>query len=171
MPELIEPTVALRDSWLKSAREWGTDPQHGAGVWEATDLTTADGFAAWVERLRSQGSAAITPDRVPATYWWIVEQGNYQGAITLRHALTEKLLEGGGNVGYGVRPSARGRGLASWALGEVVGIARTRGMSRLLVTCDDDNLASATTIERNGGVLEDTRETWLGTTRRYWITL
>jgi predicted acetyltransferase len=171
MPELIEPTVELRDSWLESAREWGTDSQDGAGVWEATDLTTVSGFAEWVEKLRQQGFIATTPDKVPATYWWIVEDGNYQGAITLRHALNDKLLEGGGNIGYGVRPSARGRGLASWALGQVVDIARERGMDRVLVTCDDDNVASAKTIERNGGVLEDVRETWLGTTRRYWIEL
>jgi hypothetical protein len=43
-------------------------------------------------------------------------------------------------------------------------------MERVLITCDDANVASARTIERNGGVLEDLRDTWLGRTRRYWIT-
>ncbi|WP_427896510.1 GNAT family N-acetyltransferase [Kribbella sp. GL6] len=93
------------------------------------------------------------------------------GAITLRRTLNEKLLEGGGHIGYGVRPSARGRGVASWALAEVLGRARARGMDRVLVTCGDGNVASARTIERNGGVLEDVRDTWLGRARRYWITL
>jgi predicted acetyltransferase len=173
MPELIEPTVELRDSWLESSREWGAASQDGAGLWEADDVTTPAGFAAWVERLRSQSddSREIEPDRVHATYWWIVEDGNYCGAITLRHALTDKLLEGGGHIGYGVRPSARGRGVATWALGQVLERARARGMDRVLVTCDDDNVASAKAIEHNGGVLEDVRETWLGTTRRYWIEL
>lgn len=108
---------------------------------------------------------------MPATFWWIVEDGNYLGAITLRHALNDKLLEGGGHIGYGVRPSARGRGVASWALGQVLDRARARGMDRVLVTCDDDNVASRKTIERNGGELEDVRDTWLGLTRRYWISL
>ena len=174
MPELIEPTVDLRDSWLESSREWGAaEHQDGAGVAETDDLTTVEGFAAWIERLREQSdeSRPIAPDRVHATYWWIVEDGNYLGAITLRHALNAHLLEGGGHIGYGVRPSARRRGLASWALGQVVEVARERGMDRVLITCDDDNIASARTIERNGGELEDIRETWLGTTRRYWIKL
>jgi len=174
MPELIEPTVDLRDSWMESSDEWGSASQDGAGLHEATDdVSTADGFAAWVERLRLQSdeSFEIAPDRVHATYWWIVEDGNYLGAITLRHALTDRLLEGGGHIGYGVRPSARGRGLAAWALGQVAEIARARGMDRVLITCDEDNKASAKTIERNGGVLEDIRQTWLGTTRRYWIAL
>ncbi|MBE1602632.1 putative acetyltransferase [Streptomyces stelliscabiei] len=44
-------------------------------------------------------------------------------------------------------------------------------MGRVLITCDDDNVASARTIERNGGVLEDVRTTDEGIKRRYWITL
>ncbi|WP_327633567.1 GNAT family N-acetyltransferase [Kribbella sp. NBC_00482] len=173
MPELIEPTVDLRDSWTESASEWGDTHQDGAGVWESTDLSTADGFATWIHRLQEQSddSRPVAPDRVHASYWWIVEDGVYLGAISLRHALNEKLLEGGGHIGYGVRPSARGRGLATWALGAVLDQARVRGMDRVLITCDDDNVASARTIERNGGVLEDVRDTWLGRTRRYWIEL
>ncbi|MFD3399528.1 GNAT family N-acetyltransferase [Kribbella sp. NPDC058693] len=173
MPELIEPTAELRDSFLESSREWGDEHQDGAGLWEATDLSTAEGFADWIERLREQSddSLQIPADRVHASYWWIVEDGTYLGAITLRHTLNDKLLEGGGHIGYGVRPSARRRGLASWALGQVLGKARARGLDRVMVSCDDDNAASARTIERNGGVLEDVRDTWLGLTRRYWIDL
>ncbi|ONI70038.1 GNAT family N-acetyltransferase [Kribbella sp. ALI-6-A] len=173
MPELIEPTMALRDSWLESSREWGAQPQHGSGLHETDEVGTVEGFTAWIERLKAEGDETreLAPGRVPAAYWWIVDDGNYAGAITLRYRLNEKLLDGGGHIGYGVRPSARGRGLASWALGAVLDRARARGLDRVLVTCDDGNLASARTIERNGGVLEDVRETWLGITRRYWIAL
>lgn len=45
------------------------------------------------------------------------------------------------------------------------------GLQKVLVTCDNANLASARTIEKVGGVLEDVRDTELGRTRRYWITL
>ena len=45
------------------------------------------------------------------------------------------------------------------------------GLRKVLVTCGDSNLASARVIEKAGGVLEDVRETELGLTRRYWITL
>ena len=72
-------------------------------------------------------------------------------------------------MGYSVRPAARRQGLATWALGAVLSLARVRGIERVLVTCDDNNVASARTIERNGGVLDDVRETELGLTRRYWI--
>jgi predicted acetyltransferase len=173
MPELIAPDVALQKSWLESADEWGTDTQHGSGFHaERHEAKSAEGFAAWVAYLHAQSDEGneLPAGRVHATYWWIVEDGEYLGAISLRHALTAQLLDGGGHIGYGVRPSARGRGLASWALGEVIKRARERGLERVMVSCDVDNVASAKTIERAGGVLEDVRETWLGPTRRYWIT-
>ncbi|WP_405057545.1 GNAT family N-acetyltransferase [Kribbella sp. NBC_01505] len=173
MAELVVPGVGWQESWLESMAEWGDVAQDGSGYHaELHDVQSAEGFAAWVRYLRER-SDPRTPMRagfVHATHWWIVEGDEYLGAITLRHSLTDKLLEGGGHIGYGVRPSARGRGLAAWALGEVVKHAREQGLERVLVSCDDANIASAKTIERNGGVLEDIRETWLGTTRRYWIT-
>ncbi|ADB33095.1 GCN5-related N-acetyltransferase [Kribbella flavida DSM 17836] len=172
MPELIEPTVELRTSWLESAAEWGGKYQEGTGMHEAgDDLATVEGFRTWVERLRELGDDSRELDRPHATCRWIVEDGNYLGAVTLLHTLTDKLLDGGGHIGYSVRPSARGRGLATWALGQILEVAREREMDRVLITCDEDNLASAKAIERNGGVLENIRETWLGPTRRYWITL
>jgi hypothetical protein len=123
-------------------------------------IENPDRAAATVKNLRP-------PGRVHATYWWIVEDGAYLGAITLRHGLNDFLLRAGGHVGYGIRPSARDRGLAAWVLPE----ARPLGLSKVLVTCDDSNLASARVIEKSGGVLEDVRDTELGRTRRYWITL
>jgi predicted acetyltransferase len=89
----------------------------------------------------------------------------------VRHELNEFLLRAGGHIGYGIRPSARGRGLATWALRSVLPQASALGLEKVLVTCGDGNLASARVIEKAGGVLEDVRHTELGLTRRYWITL
>jgi predicted acetyltransferase len=174
MLDLIAPTVDLRDSWLEARVEWLPELNPaGSGLHSSDDVDTVDGFAAWLERLRRQAdeSVPVAPDRVHATYWWIVEDDTYLGAISLRHRLNDLLLRAGGHIGYGVRPSARRRGAASFALGEVLRHARARGMARALVTCDNANIASARTIERNGGVLENVCDTELGLTRRYWIDL
>lgn len=50
-----------------------------------------------------------------------------------------------------------GRGPSVWTGGDVV--------------CAADNVASAKTIERNGGVLEGVRDTEHGPARRYRITI
>ncbi|NUT22571.1 MAG: GNAT family N-acetyltransferase [Hamadaea sp.] len=183
MPELIEPTQDRHRAWLAFRDEWGGEEMHGTGVSAKYDVNSAEGFAAWVAYLRRQGDPSVPVDegRVHADYWWIVEDGVTEdgetedgeivGAITLRHELNAFLAEAGGHIGYGVRPSARQRGIAGWALAEVLRRARERGMDRVLITCDDANVGSARTIERNGGVLEDVRDTALGRTRRYWVNL
>jgi predicted acetyltransferase len=174
MPELILPTVRLRDSWLDARDEWGRGAhQPGSGLHTDDEVDTEAGFSAWIGRLADEGNAAHPPaeGRLHADYWWIAEQQTYLGCITLRHALTDFLLRAGGHVGYSVRPSARGRGLAAWALRMIIPYAQDLGIDRLLVTCEDSNGASARTIENTGGVLEDVRWTELGLTRRYWIAV
>jgi len=174
VPELISPTVRLRESWLASREEWGREVhQDGAGLRAGDDVDSTAGFARWVSRLLRQADASrpAGEGRVHASYWWIAEDDTYLGAITLRHELNDFLLRAGGHIGYGIRPSARGRGLATWALRSVLVRASALGLRTVLVTCGDSNLASARVIEKAGGVLEDVRDTELGRTRRYWITL
>ena len=127
MPELISPTTRLRQSWLASRDEWGKEVhQDGAGLHSDDDVDTCDGFGAWVGRLLREADVSIPAGagRVHATYWWIADDDAYLGAITLRHALKDFLLRVGGHIGYGIRPSARRRGLATWALRAVLPEAR-----------------------------------------------
>ncbi|MFC8043671.1 GNAT family N-acetyltransferase [Nocardia sp. NPDC057353] len=163
MPELIAPTAALHAAWLAAHREWGPGThEDGFGLRAGDEVTSAAGFAAWVRRLAAESGQC--------TYRWIVEDGQLLGAIALRHGTDGAVLRAG-HIGYGVRPSARGRGVASWALARMLTVARERGMGRVLLVCADGNAASARTIERAGGVLESVRDTELGPARRYWIAL
>ncbi|MGP3775123.1 GNAT family N-acetyltransferase [Streptomyces sp. SDT5-1] len=176
MPELVSPTARLHASWIAARDEWssgGYQPGTGLRLVPGADLDDPVVFAAWVERLKQQAdeSTDLKDGWVHATQWWIVEGDTYLGAIDLRHRLNAYLLQCGGHIGYSVRPSARRRGLATWALGAVLPEARALGLDRVLITCDEDNVASARIIERNGGVLEDVRDTDEGVKRRYWITL
>jgi predicted acetyltransferase len=65
------------------------------------------------------------------------------------------------------------QGYATAILRQSLQIARQKlGLKRVLVTCDDDNVGSIKTIEKNGGVLENIVTGPDGVTRkrRYWIT-
>ncbi|MCP3782335.1 GNAT family N-acetyltransferase [Micromonospora sp. A3M-1-15] len=171
MPELITPTTRLHRSWLAARDEWGHGVhQDGAGLRPTDDVDSPAGFADWVGRLRDGEDESRLPEgMVPALYWWIVEGDEVLGAISLRLRLNDFLRNAGGHIGYGVRPSARRRGVATFALGAALAEAARRGIDPVLVTCDDGNTASARTIERHGGVLDDVRDTELGRLRRYWI--
>ncbi|MCM4077825.1 GNAT family N-acetyltransferase [Paractinoplanes hotanensis] len=174
MPELIAPTTRLHASWKEARDEWPPGAHmDGHSVRATDDVDSAEGFAEWVARLRDEADPSTPLDEglVHCTYRWIVEDDEYLGAVALRHTLNDFLLNVGGHIGYGVRPSARRQGLAGWALGRTLETARTLGLDRVLVTCVPSNVASARTIEKNGGVYEDTRTTGPDTVKRYWIAL
>lgn len=125
--------------------------------------------AYWAE---AETDAARAAGFVPATLYFLVdESGRVLGAIHLRHELNEKLMRTGGHIGYGVRPTERGKGYATWMLGTMLKMERVQALGRVLVTCDDDNTASARTIEHWGGVLENKVDQEGTLVRRYWIDL
>ncbi|KUM42022.1 GNAT family N-acetyltransferase [Arthrobacter sp. EpRS71] len=168
---LVAPHTSYHQSFLESHREWAGAHQDGAAVFMADDVTTPEGFEEWVARLLDAENTPEKDGMVPCTFRWITEDSRYVGSIAFRHHLTPALLNSGGHIGYGIRPSDRGRGAATWALREMCSLVAARGeLDRVLLTCDDHNAASAKTIERCGGLLEDVRTDEDGDLfRRYWI--
>ena len=62
----------------------------------------------------------------------------------------------GGHIGYAVVPEFRRRGYATTILDLSIQIARGKlDLTRILLTCDDDNIGSIRIIEKNGGILEN----------------
>ena len=93
------------------------------------------------------------------------------GVSNIRHSLTAALRREGGNIGYGIRPSARRRGFGATILRKSLDRAGALGLSRVLVTCAKSNVGSVKAILRNGGILES--EEYLADrgelVQRYWI--
>lgn len=128
--------------------------------------------AAWLARLTDESDPAKTLDvgSHRCTYRWLVAGERVLGGIALRQGSDDYVLWAG-HLGYGIRPSARRRGLATWAVGRMLDEARQNGLDRLLAVCAVDNVASVNTIQRCGGVFEGTRDTKFGPARRYWFEL
>lgn len=184
--KLTQPSSSFHASWLESYDEWGTLDQDGSAAFLAArydlDLREDGHFSQWVDLLHQMPRADFSPPEGLAnqTTIWVTDNTEYLGAASLRHSLaSEYLTEVGGHIGYGIRPSARGRGLARIALAGAMDEGRTLGLERVLVTCKQPNVASAHTIEACGGVLESVRppESFapeLAVTepiRRYWLHL
>jgi predicted acetyltransferase len=152
------------------------------------EAMAADGFVfglgyeagtAWpdyVETMEAQRRGVVPADGrlpVPATFLVADVGGVLVGRASIRHELNEVLAREGGHIGYGVLPGHRRRGYATEILRQALVVARSVGVDRVLVTCDDGNLASARVIERCGGVLESvaarTEDDRVIPFRRYWI--
>jgi len=172
--DLIEPAEAMADEFIAYSEEF-----RAAGepfVLGELDQVKGD-FARLLGIWRDRAAGRNLPEgRVPYNVYWLVRGGRILGTIRLRHRLNQQLSHEGGHVGFDVRPSERGKGCATRMLAEVLQMARQRGLSRVLVTCDKDNAASARVIQKNGGELEDEvvakrRDGSEKLVQRYWIDL
>src|SRR5207245_940781 len=105
-------------------------------------------WAGYLEALAQEhAGVSLAPGRVPATFLVAVVDGQIAGRVSIRHRLNDWLLAHGGHIGYGVLPGCRGRGIATEILRQSLIIARSLGVDRALLTCDDDNEASIRVIE------------------------
>jgi predicted acetyltransferase len=180
---LAEPDPRYQASYLAALAEMEAEgnahyldlvhpPEPGYPGADYTSETLADPavFAEFCELTRAL-SRPETPRPhgwVTGTYLWMVDDAAADplvGRISLRHALTPWLLEYAGHIGYAVRPSARRRGHATTALRMMLAVAARRRIDPVLVTCDEGNVGSRRTIEKNGGVLEDVRNGKM----RFWV--
>jgi len=173
VPELLAPTARLHTGWIEAHTEWGPGlHEDGFGLGPSDEVGSPSGFAAWLARLADQSDPAKTIDggQHRCTYRWIVESDRVLGGIALRDG-DDDYVRWAGHIGYGIRPSSRRRGLATWAVMRMLDEARVLGLDRVLAVCAVDNVASVKTIERCGGVFESIRDTKFGPARRYWIEL
>jgi predicted acetyltransferase len=170
MLKLVPPDLRYKESYLRAERDfqaeglpWHMDNDHES--WEQN-------FQAHVDQLLNEPYQR-TAVLVPSTTLWADVNGEFAGRISIRHELTDALRKMGGHIGYDTAPSFRGRGVASQMLHLALPIAKKLGLSEVLLTCDDTNIASIKVIEKNGGVLEEIKfyEEGKPLKRYYWIDL
>ena len=151
--------MAVKDSFLAGTREMCVE--------EGTATDWLDQAAADFVTLVSVRSVLRRMWGVPVTELWYLAADRYIGTVMIRHELTPELRHEGGHIGYHVVPGERRRGHATAMLAGARDWCKDLGLTRVLVTCDDDNLGSRRVIEANAGVLDSNSDGIL----RYWIDL
>ena len=171
MIKLIVPKEAYLQSYREAYDEYLA---HKVTTYSFTDPSSCAIFAKF-RRYREERD--LPPNRVGEDKYWLVddEKQYFIGEIAIRHRLNDALAQRGGHIGYGVRYSEWNRGYGTKMLALALEKARGMRISPVLITCNDDNLASARVMEKNGFVLGDTIPVSIdGTdylTRRYWKTV
>ncbi len=166
---LVFPTVDMEREALDYRQEhidYGETHIHGSGGF----IKTED-YKSWLEKI-TNALTAIQTNWVNCSTYFAVIGNRIVGTIQIRHSLNEFLLGYGGHIGYGVRPSERHKGYATEMLRLALGKCHELGIEKALVTCDNDNIGSMSTIIKNGGILENEVPQKDGTVlQRYWINI
>lgn len=145
---LVRPSAAYVPSYLHEVRSG----------WEWDEFFFSDGDP-MLNRAKVSTTSLLSgfrederPGRLPSRFRFMWENG-YLGSINLRwepgtHELPFPVL---GHIGYGVIPRARGRGVASDALRQMLPLAWEQGLQYVDVVTDPENIASQRVIANAGG--------------------
>jgi len=149
--ELIFPTMEYKQAAWEYRQEYidGKEPTiNGSG-----GLMRFDDYESWLDKVTGEQTVAQTGWVTCSTYFAFVGE-RIVGTIQVRHALNDEVRKHAGHIGYGVRSSERRKGYAAQMLRLALGKCKEFGIDKALLTCDKDNIASAKTIIKCGGVLE-----------------
>lgn len=165
--KLIIPCEKYLQSYIEAFDE---HQQKGVTTYSFSDARSWDVLTKFDDYRHARN---LNPGRVGADYYWLVddERDYFIGEISIRHSLTDALRRYGGHIGYGIRHSEWNKGFGTLMLRLALELAAQRGLSEILITCDDDNPGSARVMEKNGLLLQDKIENIIDgkpvLTRRY----
>lgn len=172
---LETPSTQYKDSFLEAVEEYqATDADDRKDIFALKVEELRSDFATYIEKLRSESEGKNLPKGyVPQTTYWLIDDREFIGRVSIRHKLSEFLLKEGGHIGYDIRPSKRKMGYGKQILRLALPKAKELGIDKVLVTCNETNIGSKKIIETNGGIFENALKLHEGKPKklRYWITL
>ena len=168
---LVKPDLSYADEIIKYKEESLAESPIING---SAGLDRFSSIEIWFEELKKRSCEDTVPKGlVPSsTYLGIREKDNYiVGMIDIRHYLNEYLTQVGGNIGYGVRKTQRNKGYAKQMLKLALEKCKELKIKKVLITCDEDNIASEKVILSANAKLEDIRNVDGENKKRFWINL
>lgn len=154
---------------LKEWKEYNDTHETNRSPW-VIFKNNYDDFDYYLSNLETrEPNDGMVPD---STFFCLDEERNIiVGAVNIRHCLNEHLLAHGGHIGDGIRPSERRKGYAVQMVGLALEECRKMGIKKVLMVCDKENIGSAKSIIKNGGILENEQIENGKIEQRYWIDL
>ena len=168
---LVKPNLSYADEITKYKEESLKESPLINGL---AGLNRFSSIEDWLEELKKRSSEATVPEGlVPSsTYLGVREKDNYiVGMIDIRHYLNEYLTQVGGHIGYGVRKTERNKGYAKQMLKLALEKCKELKIKKVLITCDEDNIASEKVILSANAKFEDIRCIDGENKKRFWIDL
>ena len=168
---LVKPDLSYADEIIKYKEESLAESPIING---SAGLDRLSSIEDWLEELKKRSCEDTVPKGlVPSsTYLAVREKDNYiVGMIDIRHYLNEYLTQVGGNIGYGVRKTERNKGYAKQMLKLALEKCKELKIKKVLITCDEDNIASEKVILSANAKLEDIRNVDGENKKRFWIDL
>ncbi len=155
MFKLVKPELCYKKSAILYIEELLSynSAIHGTGFLDR--YLESSGYEEWLDEIRYLEFNSDSFKVSASTFFMVDDNDFIIGMVNIRHTLNDKLLFHGGNIGYSIRPTERGNGYAKIALFLALKECFSLGLTRVLITAEDNNVPSYRTIEALGGVMEN----------------
>lgn len=154
----VFPSIAFEQKAIEFIQEFHYHSSAINGTGSLDRFLKNATYQDWLLKVQADRDIANIPEnKVPSyTYFYIREEDSrIIGMINIRLALNDILRKESGHIGYSVRPSERRKGYATRMVQEAIHFLKPLGLTKLILTCDKENLASAGVIKKCGGILEE----------------
>ena len=146
---------------------------HGEYPEELFPTATEKAYSRWLgDSYRNSRESTANENWVPTTTLFAVRKDDNKiiGITDIRHNLEQDVLkEYGGHIGYSVCPTERCKGYGTTILQLALDYTREMGLERVMLSCNEENIASVRVIEKCGGILQSTKVIRDERIRIYWI--
>ena len=151
--ELVYPSKNLKEQIIDFRNEfYQNNEMHIPG---GAKLDMIENIDEWIKYVQDLEKGITSDGFVSSTVLLGVVNEKIVGIIDLRHRLNDWLKKnGGGNIGYAVRPSERRKGYASEMVKQSLEFYKKNNVEFVEISCDYDNIASKKTILKNNGIFD-----------------
>lgn len=172
MNEIRLEKISLRhrDEIYRIKKEYDRIKDDYNGAFFIKDI---ENYEKLIVKLENYSNGIIdNPNYVAYTSYVAIDSTNkIVGLGSLRPELNNFLKKFGGHIGYSIVPSERKKGYGTEILKLLLLEAKKNKLDKVLVTCEENNIASKKIIEKNGGILENKVRQDYEIICRYWINL
>ncbi len=168
--KLVAPSMNWESAFVRFYQDFAQNDIENADYYREGSCHFSD----YISRLEQESLGInLREGYVPCSHFWLVnDQQAILGAIRVRHNINNDFLSlEAGHIGYDIAPSFRRKGYGKAMLKLAITKAKQLGITKALVTADEDNIASRKVIEACGGTLANIVQgkVFEKPLARYWI--
>lgn len=150
----VKPTLEWEQAALNYKQE---HILHNEAEIHGSALLDSMPYRQWLKLVEDNSNETTVHDNwVVASTFFVVRKCDNKiiGMVDIRHYLNDFLANYGGHIGYGVRPTERKKGYATQILNFALKYAKSVGLTKVMLACYKDNIASRKTILKCNGKFE-----------------